>query len=92
MDDKRQYRCAVTSEMCQLKVLAITNELGIMGFKATLSLSQVVAAGGRVVVGIGAAWQRPSMRSICLYLSVTPVVIILASGSEVRGFDPSRGR
>ena len=45
MDDKRQYRCAVTSEMCQLKALAITKELGITGFKATLRLCQVAGAG-----------------------------------------------
>ena len=43
-DDKRQYGCAVTSEMCQLKALAITKELGIMGFKATLRLCQVAGA------------------------------------------------
>ena len=58
---KRQYRCAVTSEMCQLKALAVTKELGIMGFKATLCLCQV-AAGKLVpiwlVAGIGTAWQR----------------------------------
>ena len=49
VDDKTPYRCAVTSEMCQLKALAIANELDITGFKATLSLCQVVAgqrAGG----------------------------------------------
>ena len=38
VDDQKQYGCAVTSEMCQLKALAITKELGIMGFKATLCL------------------------------------------------------
>ena len=37
LDDKRQYGCTVISEMCQLKALAVTKELGIMGFKATLS-------------------------------------------------------
>ena len=47
VDDKRQYGCAVTSEMCQLKALAVTKELCIMGFKATLHLCQV-AAGGHV--------------------------------------------
>ena len=36
VNDKRQYGCAVTSEMRQLKALAITKELGIMGFKASL--------------------------------------------------------
>ena len=43
VDDKRQYGCAVTSEMCQLKALAVTKELGITGFKATLRLYQVAA-------------------------------------------------
>ena len=38
MDNKRQYRCTVTSEMCQLKALAVMKELGITGFKATLRL------------------------------------------------------
>ena len=38
MDDKRQYGCAVTTEMCQLKARATTKELGITGFKATLRL------------------------------------------------------
>ena len=44
VNDKRQYGCAVTSEMCQLKVLAITKKLGITGFKATLRLCQVEGA------------------------------------------------
>ena len=44
VDDKRQYRCAVTSEICQLKALAITKEIGLMGFKATLHLCQVAGA------------------------------------------------
>ena len=39
VDDKRQYGCAVTSEMCQMKALAVSKELGIMGFKDTLRLS-----------------------------------------------------
>ena len=47
MDDKRQNGYAVTSEMCPLKALAVTKELGITGFKATLHLCQV-AAGKRV--------------------------------------------
>ena len=38
VDDKRQYGCAVTSEMCHLKAVVITYELGIMDFKATLRL------------------------------------------------------
>ena len=64
--DKRQYGCAVTSEMCLLKALAITKELGIMNFKATLRLCQVT--GGKwvptwLVSGIGTAWQRPTMHS-----------------------------
>ena len=66
MEDKRQYECAVTSEMCQLKALAITKEPGITGFKATLHLCQV-AAGKLVpiwlVAGIGAVWQWPTMHS-----------------------------
>ena len=37
--NKRQYGCVVTSEMCQLKALAITKELGITCFKGTLRLS-----------------------------------------------------
>ena len=44
VDDKRQYGFAVTSEMCQLKALAITKELGIMSFKTTLLLCQVAGA------------------------------------------------
>ena len=44
VDNKRQYRCTVTSEMYQLKALAITKELGITGFKATLRLCQVAGA------------------------------------------------
>ena len=40
VDDKKQYGCTVTSEMCQLKVLAVNKELGITGFKATLHLCQ----------------------------------------------------
>ena len=39
----RQYGCAVTSETCQLKAVAITKELGITGFKATLCLCQVAS-------------------------------------------------
>ena len=33
VDDKRQYGFAVTSEMYQLKALAITKDLGITSFK-----------------------------------------------------------
>ena len=47
VDDKRQYGCTVTSEMCQMKALAISKELGITGFKATLHLCQE-APGERV--------------------------------------------
>ena len=43
MNDKRKYECAVISGMCQLKALAITKELGISGFKATLRLCQEAA-------------------------------------------------
>ena len=35
---------AVTSEMCQLKALAVAKELGITGFKATLRLCQLAGA------------------------------------------------
>ena len=66
VDNKRQCGCTVTSEMCQLKALAVTKELGITGFKATLHLCQV-AAGEReptwLVAGINVAWQRPTMHS-----------------------------
>ena len=68
VDDKRKYGSTVTSEMCQLKALAVSNELGITGFKVILRLCQV-AAGERVpawlVAGIGAAWQWPKMQSTC---------------------------
>ena len=41
VDNKRQYGCTVTSEICLMKALAVSKELGIMGFKATLvSLSR----------------------------------------------------
>ena len=40
MEDKRQYGCTVTSEMCQMKALAVSKELCITGFKATLHLCQ----------------------------------------------------
>ena len=40
VDDKRLYGCTVTSEMSQLKALAVTKELGITGFQSyTASLS-----------------------------------------------------
>ena len=46
------------SEMCQLKTLAVTKELGIKGFKATLRLCQEAGSEWvrRLVAGIGAAW------------------------------------
>ena len=47
MDDKRQYGCTVTSEMCQMNALAVSKELGITGLKATLHLCQE-APGERV--------------------------------------------
>ena len=47
MDDKRQYGCTITNEMCQMKALAVSKELGITGFKATLYLCQE-APGERV--------------------------------------------
>ena len=40
VDDKRQYGCTVTSEMYQMKALAISKELGITGFKAIVSVYQ----------------------------------------------------
>ena len=43
MDNKRQYGCTFTSEMCQMKALAVTKELGITGFKATQLFCQVAA-------------------------------------------------
>ena len=67
VDDKRQYGCAITSEMCQMKALAVSKELGIAGFKATLHLSQVVASEWVpiwLVAGIGAAWQWPSRHNL----------------------------
>ena len=66
VNDKRQYGCTVTSEMCQLKALAITKEQYITGFKAILRLCQA-AAGKRVptwlIAGIGVAWQWLSVHS-----------------------------
>ena len=62
MNDKRQYGCAVSSEMCQLKALAITKEQCITGFKAILRLCQVAAGKWMLtwlVSGNGTAWQRP---------------------------------
>ena len=47
VDDKRQYGCTITSEMCQMKALAVSKELGITGFKATLHPCQE-APGERV--------------------------------------------
>ena len=55
VDDKRQYGCAVTSEMCQLKALVVTKQLGITGFKATLCLCQE-AAGKRVPTASSGDW------------------------------------
>ena len=70
MDDKKQYGCAVTSEMCQMKALAVSKELCITGFKATVRLCQE-APGEWVpiwlVAGIGAA---PAHRA-SLYLRET---------------------
>ena len=66
VNDKRQYRCAVTSEMCQLKALAVTKELGITGLKAILHLCHVAASKQVqtwLVAGNGAAWQQPTMHS-----------------------------
>ena len=52
-----------------MQLLVNTKELGIMDFKVILLLSQV-AAGERVptwlVVGISAAWQRPTVYSTCM--------------------------
>ena len=49
VDDKRQYGCTATSEMCQMKAQAVSKDLGIMGFKATLHLCQE-APGERVPI------------------------------------------
>ena len=48
VDDKGKYGCTVTSEMCQMKALDVSKELGIAGFKATLHLCQE-APGKRVL-------------------------------------------
>ena len=56
VDDKRQYGCTVTSEMCQTKALAVSKELGIMGFKATLHLCQE-APGERVLTANSGVWR-----------------------------------
>ena len=67
VNDKRQYGCAVSSEMCQLKALAITKEQCTTGFKAIVLRLCQVAAGKWVptwlVAGNGTAWQRPTMHS-----------------------------
>ena len=75
-DDRRQYGCTVTSEMCQLKALAVSKELGIMASKATLSLCQE-AGSERVpawlVAGIGTPLQWPmhiALVSTCVRLTV----------------------
>ena len=60
VDDKRQYGCTVTSEMCQLEALAITKELGITGFKATLHLCQE-AASERVPTASSGDWRGMAM-------------------------------
>ena len=39
MNNKRQYRCTITSEMCQLKVLAITKDHGFQSYTASVSSS-----------------------------------------------------
>ena len=55
MDDKRQYGCTVISEMCQMKALAVSKELGITGFKGTLHLCQE-APGERVPTASSGDW------------------------------------
>ena len=55
MDDERQYGCTVTSEMCKMKALAVSKELGITGFKATLHLCQE-APGERLTTASSRDW------------------------------------
>ena len=82
MDDSRQYGCAVTSEMCQLKALATTKELGIMGFKATLRLCQVAGAdlsSSGDQRGMALAYQayhpHTTMASTCMRLTVVTMYV-----------------
>ena len=79
MDNKRQFGCTVTTEMCQLKALAVTKEPGITSFKATLRLYQV-AADKLVQIWLqqrGLAWRgngQPCIAPTChagLYLCET---------------------
>ena len=60
VDDKRQYGCTVTSEMCQMKALAISKELGITCFKATLHLCQE-AGSERVLMASSGDWCSMAM-------------------------------
>ena len=66
VDNKRQYRCAVTSEICQFESSSYNQGTRHTGFKATVRLYQV-AAGERVLTwleaGIGMAWQWPTMHN-----------------------------
>ena len=77
MDDKRQYGFTVTSEMCQLKAIAITKQQCITGFKATLRLCQVAGAdltssGNRrgVATPEHAYHQHAALLSTCMRLTV----------------------
>ena len=54
--DKRQCGFTVTREMCQMKALAVSKELDITGFKATLHLYQE-APGERVPTVSSRDWR-----------------------------------
>ena len=56
VDDKRQYGCTITSEICQIEALAVSKELGITGFKGTLHLCQ--EAPGKRVPTASSGYQR----------------------------------
>ena len=80
MDDKRQYGCS--SEMCQLKALATTKELGITGFKATLRLCQVAGAdmsNSGDWHGVAMAYQayhpQTALASTCMKLTVVSMYV-----------------
>ena len=57
VDDKKKYRFAVTSEMCQLKALSITKELGITGFKVSQGWIFLTAMSSTMYVQIDAFLQ-----------------------------------
>ena len=61
----KEYGCTVTIEMCQLKALAVTKELGItVSNLHYVSVKKRLASEcQRLLPGIGTAWQRPTMLS-----------------------------